>query len=221
MTWHTERVTKTEDSVDSGPDGARITVVSCPTSRTLLETVFSSFRGRYRKSLLRLILLESRSALYRIWSERRRSGVLDFAEIRRSLPRVSCSDSRNEMQFCSASIRALSEDRAYLTLEDLRLFLEGWFLAEQWYAHSGTGDRNAQQAGVFDTMSHHKSRGAVKNSLGWDRAIADAQQLLDKVEARAGRIRGAIRTLKEARAAGEPYVKGQSDSQNSQPCHVV
>ena len=70
-------------------------------------------------------------------------------------------------------------------------------------------------------MSRQKSRGAVKNSLGWDQAIADAQELLGRVEARAGRIRGAIRPFKEARLAGEPYVQRQSSNQIPESCHDV
>ena len=41
--------------------------------------------------------------------------------------------------------------------------------------------------------------------MGWDQAITDAEELLDRVEQKASRIRSAIRTFKENRAAGEPY----------------
>jgi hypothetical protein len=63
-------------------------------------------------------------------------------------------------------------------------------------------------------MSHELSRGKSKAN-GWDQAIADAQELLDRVEQRASRIRTAIRTFKESRAAGEPYqteVTAQSEN---------
>lgn len=40
---------------------------------------------------------------------------------------------------------------------------------------------------------------------GWDQAIRDARDLLVRVEERADRIRGAIRTFTEYRNAGEPY----------------
>jgi hypothetical protein len=50
---------------------------------------------------------------------------------------------------------------------------------------------------------------------GWDRAIADAQELLDKVEQKATRLRSAIRTFKESKAAGEPYTT-QSESHRLQ-----
>jgi hypothetical protein len=72
---------------------------------------------------------------------------LDFAEIRQSLPQVSFADSRNEMGFCNTSIQTLSEARPYVTLADLRLFVEGWFLAKRWYTHTDNGGRNVELAG--------------------------------------------------------------------------
>ncbi len=50
-----------------------------------------------------------------------------------------------------------------------------------------------------------KSNEKCKSTSEWDQAIADAHELLDRVERRAERIRGAIRTFKECRDAGEPY----------------
>ena len=119
--------------------------------RPLGGTSPGTLRDWYHSSLLRLALRESRSAYYRISSSRYRRTVLNYAEVRRSLPQVSCSDSRNEMQFCSASIRRLSEDRPYLTLADMRLVVEGFFLAAKWYAHLGTLCHSEQQDSSLHT----------------------------------------------------------------------
>ena len=69
-------------------------------------------------------------------------------------------------------------------------------------------------------MSRHTSSSKKVNTSGWDQAIADAQELLDKVEQKATRLRSSIRTFKENKRAGEPYVT-QSASQTSEPCHTV
>lgn len=64
-------------------------------------------------------------------------------------------------------------------------------------------------------MSQPMSRGKIKrnsSASGWDRAITDAQELLDRVEQKATRLRSAIRTFKESKAAGEPYA-GESVQQ--------
>jgi len=50
---------------------------------------------------------------------------------------------------------------------------------------------------------------SARKSLEWDKAIQEANDILDRVERRADRLRGAIRTFKECRDAGEPY-SGQS-----------
>jgi hypothetical protein len=55
-----------------------------------------------------------------------------------------------------------------------------------------------------------------KETFGWDQAIADAQELLDRVEQKATRLRGAIRTFKESKAAGESY-STQSAGQLREP----
>lgn len=125
--------------------------------RPLGGTVLGTLQGWYHGSLLRLILLETRSACYRISSSRCRRTALNFAEVRRSLPQVPCSDSQNEMQFCTASILALSVERPYLTLADCRLFAEGFFLAQKWYAHVGMLDRNAQRDSSLHTPDRSKS----------------------------------------------------------------
>jgi hypothetical protein len=108
----------------------------------LLGVVLRSFHF----SILRQVLLETRSLIHRIsWSRCRRT-ALDFAEVRQSLPQVSCSRSRNETQYCTASIEKLSEERPYLTLSDYRLLVEGFFLAEKWFLHTGMEHRKTQYA---------------------------------------------------------------------------
>ena len=103
-------------------------------------------RRWFHFSLIRLILLESRSAYYRIQSERCKSLALEFQEVRQSLPQVSCVDSRNETQYCSASIRKLSEDYPFLTLGDFRLFAIGFCQAARWFRHTDMQCRNGQQS---------------------------------------------------------------------------
>ena len=51
-------------------------------------------------------------------------------------------------------------------------------------------------------------------SGGWDKAIQDAKELLERVEQRADRLRGVIKTFMEYRDAGEPY-SGSEDSKLS------
>lgn len=115
-----------------------------------LVPLYETLQGWYHYSLPRLVLIELRSAYHRILSSRCRRMALNYAEVRRSLPLVPCSDSRNEMQFCSDCIRKLSAERPYLTLADCRLFVEGFFLSERWYAHLGTLRRNEQ----YDSCLH-------------------------------------------------------------------
>src|SRR6266545_4811832 len=58
------------------------------------------------------------------------------------------------------------------------------------------------------TMSYDvktKSKYNVREQSGWDKAIQDTRELLDRVERRAEKLRGAIRTFIEYRDAGEPY----------------
>jgi len=109
-----------------------------------LSLLHGSFQVWFHYSLLRLILTESHSAYRRILSERCKRMALNYAEVQESLPQIACSGSRNERQFCSASIRTLSAERPYLTLGDLRLFVAGFLQAERWYAHLGTQRRNEQ-----------------------------------------------------------------------------
>jgi hypothetical protein len=70
-------------------------------------------------------------------------------------------------------------------------------------------------------MSRRLSRGKSKaKENAWDQAIADAQDLLLRVEQRAARIRIAIQAFKESKAAGEPY-QTQSGSQELTQQHSV
>jgi hypothetical protein len=102
-------------------------------------------RRWFHFSLLRQVLLEIRSSIYRILSSRCKRTVLGFAEVRQSWQRVSCGDSRNQEQFCTLGIETLCAERPYLTLEDCRLFVEGFFLAEKWFLRNNREDRNVQQ----------------------------------------------------------------------------
>lgn len=89
----------------------------------------------FHHSLLRSVLRHMRSCYHSILLSRRLRNAVDFESVRRSLPEVSCSNSRNEMQFCTASIKSLIQARPYLTLADVELFLQGWFLSEKWFRH--------------------------------------------------------------------------------------
>jgi hypothetical protein len=109
------------------------------------EALLDGVRQWYHFSLLRQVLLERCSALRRIsWSQCRRT-VLEFSEVRQSLPQAPCSGSRNAMQFCSAGIERLSVDQPYLTLGDFRLFAAGFFLAEKWFLHRDSEGHNEQR----------------------------------------------------------------------------
>ena len=64
--------------------------------------------------------------------------VLGSADVRRSVQQVSCSDGRKETQYCTANIQMLSAERPYLARTDDRLFVEGSFRAQKWYAQFRT-----------------------------------------------------------------------------------
>lgn len=122
-------------------DVSRKSILSSHIGEALPDVV----RQWYHFSLLRQVLLESRSALHRIsWSQCRRT-VLEFSEVRQSLPQVPYSNSRNAMQFCNAGIEKLCAERSYLTLGDLRLFVAGFVLAEKWFLRRDREGRNVQQ----------------------------------------------------------------------------
>ena len=64
--------------------------------------------------------------------------------------------------------------------------------------------------------SHTKSRHNVNSNVKqWNTAIADAQSLLAKVESRAARLKGAIKTFEELRDLGHEF-SAQSESQTSE-----
>jgi len=50
-------------------------------------------------------------------------------------------------------------------------------------------------------MSHVKST-AIS---GWDQVISESQAMLDRVEAKAQRLKTNIEVMKEAKASGEPW----------------
>jgi hypothetical protein len=81
-------------------------------------------------------------------------------------------------------------------------------------------------------MSRTKSRQTVIQDVKrWNQAICDAQIMLQKVESRAVRLKGAIKTFTELRDGGQVFngpesvddlVRAtQSESQNAEPCHSV
>jgi hypothetical protein len=89
-------------------------------------------------SLLRLALKELRNTYHRILRilrTRQPSEVLRFADIRELVPRVSCADSHNELQFCTAGILSLEMQTPYRTHPDFELFCLGFFHAERWFRH--------------------------------------------------------------------------------------
>jgi hypothetical protein len=102
-------------------------------------------RRSYRGSLLRLAICGLRSCYHRIHFERSLRGTLRFDGVRRSIPQVPCSDSRNEMQFCSRGIQSLELARPYMTIADAELFLQGWFQATRWHAHVDKQYRRSRQ----------------------------------------------------------------------------
>lgn len=143
---------------------ARITFSPYPTSQTQRGNVLGAIRCWYPASLLRLVLRQSRSAAYHIWSARHRRTVLNYAEVRQSLPQVPYSGSRNETHFCSASIQKLCAEPPYLTFADCRLFVEGFFLAAKWYARMGTPDHNEQQSSFLPTPEAQQVYAAPSSS---------------------------------------------------------
>lgn len=54
-------------------------------------------------------------------------------------------------------------------------------------------------------MSRKKSRQIVNYDVKWDQAIRDAEELLQKVENRAARLKGAIKTFTELREQGQQF----------------
>ena len=95
---------------------------------------------------LRLVLREFRSCHHRIRLLQKSSagteGLL-FEDLRRSLRLPTSSDNCIERQPYILGIRTLEKDRPWTTLGDIELFLQGWFLAEQWYSRSLGKERGA------------------------------------------------------------------------------
>jgi phage shock protein A len=54
-------------------------------------------------------------------------------------------------------------------------------------------------------VSRKKSRQIVNYDVKWDQAIRDAEELLQKVENRAARLKGAIKTFTELREQGQQF----------------
>src|SRR5438067_643574 len=92
-------------------------------TRSMFSSLAEGILRSYRGSLLRLALRGLCSCYHRIRFERSIRGTLRFDAVRRCVPQAPCSDSRNEMQFCSRSIRSLEQVRPYMTLADAELFL--------------------------------------------------------------------------------------------------
>lgn len=127
-------------------DRAEILGRTCSVKFSSLAVLLASLRLWFHFSLLRSVLCQLRSCYYCILMTRRLCCALNFEKVRQSLPRVPCSDSHNEMQFCTASIQSLQAVRPYLTIADVELFLQGWFLSEQWFRHMGSESHSEQRA---------------------------------------------------------------------------
>ena len=54
-------------------------------------------------------------------------------------------------------------------------------------------------------MSSAVSRQKVNDKVKWDKIIAEAKQLLERVENRAARLKGAIKTFEELREKGHEF----------------
>jgi hypothetical protein len=133
---------------------------------SLAELILHSYRG----SLLRLTLRGLRSCYHRIRFERSIRGTLRFDVVRRCVPQVPCSDSRNELQFCSRSIQSLEQVRPYMTIADAEVFLQGWFQAVRWYAHLDSESRRSQQ-GAYITATDN---GFVRSDRSLVRTVLES-----------------------------------------------
>ena len=139
------RNTETDNSFRFLPAKPDVHFRTLPQKRPIPLLLREWLRHLYRGSVLRLVLRGLRSCYHRIQFERRLSGTLRDDAVRQSVPLVPCSDSRNEMQFCTRSIQSLEQARPYMTLADAELFLQGWFQASRWYAHLDSESRKAQR----------------------------------------------------------------------------
>jgi hypothetical protein len=147
--------TKSMDPLVSLSAGPEIRFCTLRPRRSMFSSLAGWILRSYRGSLLRLILRGLRSSYHRIRFERSIRGTLRDDAVRQSVPLVPCSGSRNEMQFCTQSIRSLEQVRPYMTLADVELFHQGWFQASRWHAHVDS------QSGKSGQNSSHTSEGAA------------------------------------------------------------
>jgi hypothetical protein len=133
--------------------------------RSISSLLLGVVRRWYHHSLLRSVLLELRSSLHRIQLLRRFRGCLNLQMVRQSIPQVPCSGSRNEMQFCTAGIQSLQEARPYLTIADVELFCQGWFLAEKWFHHSMGSESRSGVSGSRSPAGADYTPPTVSNSV--------------------------------------------------------
>jgi len=153
----------------SAAPGIRVCTLS--QKRSILSSLGEWIARCYRGSLLRLALRGLCSYYHRIRFERSIRGTLRFDAVRQSVSQVPCSDSRNEMQFCSRSIQHLEQARPYMSLADGELFLQGWFQAARWYAHLDSESRKAEQDGssAYPDDGNSMPPSAVPQSTKHDR----------------------------------------------------
>src|SRR5271165_4812634 len=67
--------------------------------------------------------------------------------------------------------------------------------------------------GVYIMSSAASRQNVKKNAKKWNEAISDAKELLQKVEARAVRLRGAVKTFTELRDIGQEFSGPESAKQ--------
>jgi len=97
------------------------------------EILFQRLYSLYRTVGLQIILSEGRSCLGRIqlrWKTRR--DPLLYQEVRRSCPVLvlNADESRIEMNPYTRGIETLNENRPWLSLGDIEIYLQGWFAAQ-------------------------------------------------------------------------------------------
>jgi|ERR1700733_2725714 hypothetical protein len=152
MTWRSKTTspqqrTESTKALASQSAAPEIRVCRLSQKRSIAAVLAEEILRSYRGSLLRLVLRGLRSSYHRIRFERSIGVTLRFDAARRCVPQVPCSDSRNEMQFCSRSTQSLERVRPHMTLADGELFLQGWFQAAQWHgrldSQSGTSGQNS------------------------------------------------------------------------------
>ena len=165
------RRTETEDALKCQTVKPDTRFYTSRQTRSMFAVLAERILRSYRGSLLRLALRGLCSYYHRIRFERSIRGTLRFDVVRRCVPRVPCSDSRNEMQFCSRSIQSLERVRPYMTLADTELFLQGWFQAARWYARldsqSGKSEQNSSRTSQsWAILSSAEQVGNAPNVIG-------------------------------------------------------